>query len=173
MLPSSKLQIAETCLGDPLTTYRAAYVPRYQSIASTYDNWKETVISFWRSPQCTSMAKASNSSRPAIARRQVEFQSWNGELGVPFGPAKAVHQVGVGANIATCCGPCQVVAQTLSMLYWPVGSTTPICSDGPVTSIATSIATSPPEKHLVARRLSNVNGTNASSVYTVVDGSTL
>lgn len=152
---------------------REAYVPNYQSVASTYSRWTESVISFWRSPQCTSQAKAANFSHHPLAKRQIEFQSWNGELGVPFGPADAVHQVGVGANIATCCGPCQVIAQTLSMLYWPQGSTTPVCSDGPVTSMATTL---PPAGNLRARQMSRANGSSVydeSSAYAIVNGKTL
>jgi len=164
--PFSKfLGIARSRL-NVLTRRRAAYVPYYESIASSYSSWIASVTSFWRSPQCTSMAKAVNSSHPPLAKRQLDFQGWNGNLGVPFGPGNAVHQVGVGGNSATCCGPCQVIAQTLSMLYWPKGSTTPVCSDGPVTSLAVLPSTS----HLAARGLPSVN---RSSVYAVVDGSTL
>jgi len=164
--PSSKLLGIPRSQLNVLTGRRAAYVPYYKSIESSYSSWKASVTSFWRSPQCTSLAKAVNSSQPPLAKRQIEFQGWNGNLGVPFGPGHAVHQVGVGANVATCCGPCQVIAQTLSMLYWPKGSTTPVCSDGPVTSLAAL----PSTNNLAARRPPSVNG---SSVYAVVDGSTL
>lgn len=158
MTPISRLNI--------LTEHRAAYVPYYRSYESTYSIWKASVTSFWRSPQCTSLAKALNSSHSALGKRQIDFQSWNFNLGVPFGPGHAVHQVGIGPSVATCCGPCQVIAQTLSLLYWPRGSTTPVCSDGPVTSLAALPSTS----KLAGRGLSGVNG---SSVYAIVDGSTL
>ena len=159
----------------PCASFQAAYMPGYKSIDSSYESWMSSVTSFWRSPQCTSQAKAMNvSSRHGLPKRQIQYQEWDGDLGVPFGPGKVVHQVGLGGNSATCCGPCQVVAQTLSMLYWPKGSTTPVCTGGSITSLATLSQTS----DLAARGMTYANGSshsqyNGSSQYAIVNGSTL
>jgi len=114
------------------------------------------------------MAKAMNDSQVPLAKRQIEFTGMDSGLGMwnTGGHLKAVHAVGFHTESATCCGPCQIIAQTLSLMYWPKESTTPMCSDGPVTSLATL----PPRSLLVARGRPRVNG---SSIYAIVDGNTL
>ena len=137
------------------TSHTATQPELVTRACSGYEKWSsESLLSFQRSPQCTSLAHA-------IQRND------SSALALPSEVLSKVEWIGRYDALYTCCGQCVFEASTVSVLYWPSSTTGTGCP------IVTSKASLPNSELLSELGLDRKRSLTNTSNYAIVDGSTL